>query len=396
MIRETSQTPLVEIEARQLSPELPAELRALQIFVREPQGRTIRLYAVGDVGFCGELAHPGTEAWAEVGPLLRSGDLTFANLETPMVPSKDPPASPFVAPGEAAPRLRRGGFQVLSLANNHIADAGSAGVLSTLEAVRSLDIAAVGAGADGEDPGRLVVTERSGLRVGWLACARTHQTQEPGASFWELEGDALLAAARRHRDEVDVLVVSIHWGYMYVDYPDPSHRTLALELLAAGVDLVLGHHAHVLQGVETGPGGGVVCHNLGNFLLDWRAGEASTGPQEEQRRGAVMVIDLDRAGVQRLAALPIRVDDDWIVRWATGENGRATIDRLRRISHDLGGDFEAEFFRQRAERNTGLTLGMIGRRLRRGDLRPVLALLPRLRPRHGVMLFRWVVKKIVP
>lgn len=384
------------VSAKDLVAETPSDLDALLVSERAPLGPTRRLFAVGDVGFCGALAEPEADPWAEVGPLLRSGDATFANLETPLAAHlfDGTPPTPFVGPMSATESLTTSGISMVSLANNHVADAGPAGIRSTLDGLEEAGVRAAGAGRSPAEARRLVVTELGDLRVGWLAAARTLEPQETGASFWELDADELLAAVARRRDAVDVLVVSLHIGYMLVDHPHPEHRRLALDLAEAGADLVLCHHAHVVQGVEMVDAGGrmaAVCHNLGNFLLDWTVGEIPVEIQvEEQRRGVVVVADVDRRGVQRLAALPTRVDDEWVVRWATGETGGEILSRLERISRDLEGDYAALFRAQRAERNTVLALRTLARRLRRGDVLPLLRILPRLRLHHASMVLRWL------
>ncbi len=167
-----------------------------------------------------------------------------------------------------------------------------------------------------------------------------------------------------------------------------------LELLDRGADLVLLHHAHVVQGVETASGGGLACYNLGNLLLDWEEGEVAAGRMsEEQRSGGLFLFDLDRRGAARALVLPLRVDDGWTVRWATGETGRAILERLERAS-DWSRDVDALFHRQLAERATGLAVRTALRELRRRRLRAVVELLGRLRPHHLRMVSGWLASRL--
>lgn len=382
--------------------------RTLQVFERSPacaSNAASTIHAVGDLGYCGHVGDaPSREAWAEVLSTLRAGDVTFCNLETPLAApgSRGAAATPFVGSTASVSALPEIGAMVVSLANNHIADAGPAGIESTISALADAGVEWVGAGLDPKDACRLRVTELGDLRVGWLSRARTLQRQpDKGPAYCELDRGELLEAIRRHRGEVDVLVVSIHWGYMFVDYPHPEHRALTHELAAVGADLVLCHHAHIVQGFETVPGWkgrtAGICHNLGNFLFDWTVGEIEVDfDTEPQRRGVVVAADFDSQGLCRLAAMPTRVDDDWVVRWMVGDDGRAFLDHLERISKELQGDYEPKFRRQRAERNTGLALSVVARRLRRGDLRVVPELVRRLRPRHAAMVLRWLGGKLRP
>lgn len=392
------------ITASSLSPELPDDLAALRFQSRPAAGATLRLLAVGDVGFSGRLACRVNEPlgpFEQLAPLLASADLVFGNLETPLVDNK--PGALFAAPPGSASLLARAGFDLLNLANNHVADYGQDGIASTLRALQAEGLRSIGAGDNGDDARTLVVTELAapdrsptlGLRLGWLAAARTLQPQpESGPAFWELDRNEILRAVERYRAEVDRLIISLHLGYMYVDYPHPEHRQLGLDLAAAGADLVLMHHAHMLQGVELAPGGGVVCYNLGNCLFDWQEGAVDSRMlTAEQRQSAAFVFDFDADGLATAAALPFVIDDDLDLVWARGESGEAILDRLERISDDLAGDWIPKFQRQRGERNTGLGLKTLGAHLKRGELRALARLLTRARPRHLSMIGRWLVSR---
>lgn len=329
--------------------------------------------------------------------------MVFGNLETPLVANASRAGKDFAASPTAARCLQEAGFTLLNLANNHVRDFGGKGLAETLRHVEGSGLTSVGAGGDDDLARARVVTEASGLSLGWLACARTLQAQKgPGARFWELDPEALLAAVRRARRGVDALAVSIHTGYMFLDLPHPDHRTLALELAAAGADLVLMHHAHVIQGLEMVPGSGgresLVAYNLGNFLFDWKEGATPVDlMEEEQRQALCLEVELDADGVAAVNALPARISEDARrVGWATDEDGRHILDRLERVSGALEGDFAALFRQQRAERNAGLTFDTIAGRLKAGDFAWLLRALPRARPAHLRMLFAWLRRRASP
>jgi len=357
------------------------------------------------LGFSGrlrDLKESEVELLREIWGSAADEDLWFANLETTLL-AQPREEDLFASRSTSIAALERPGPVILSVANNHVRDYDGEGLAETLKTLHSQGLAAVGAGPTGKDSRDLVVTAirtRSStgepapdLRLGWLACARTLQNQTgDGPVFWELDEEELLAAVARARPQVDLLAVSLHLGYMYIDYPHPDHRRLARALADAGADLVLGHHAHVLQGVETTAAGATLCHGLGNLLFDWTEGEVPVDLRvEEQRSGAVFLFDLDRAGVCRGAALPVRMDDDLRLRWATGEAGRNVLDRLESISSRLAdGTFEKEFRRQRAQHNTGLTLKTLGRQLRQGNLAVAWDVARRVRPHHLGQAAGWL------
>ncbi len=402
------------LPARAWSSGAPAGLPMLQGELRQADGATVRLLAAGDIGFSGRLRTTadqlGREALlSQLTPVLRSGDVVFGNLETPLLPVV-PSGAFHTGETDFAETLAHHGFTLLNLANNHIYDHGPDGLTSSLQAVRCAGLDVLGAADTLQDAERLVRTDAKGLRIGWLGAARTLQKQtESGPCFEELNGDRICTAAAAVRAEVDVLVVSLHLGYMYVDYPHPDHRRLTHRLAAAGADLVLLHHAHVLQGIEVLPAATpertcVVCHNLGNLLFDWQDGHVQPDVAvREQREGAIFGFDLDRHGVSQLAILPTLMHEiDGRVEWAVDTAGELILTRLQRLSQELQAPSPGEptlaekFHQQYARRNTGLTFKVLLHHLRRGNLGRVLPLLGRIRPRHALQLARWLRQRLVP
>ena len=218
--------------------------------------------------------------------LLATQDLRAVNLETPI--ADGPPSSGLlhrVPPGHLAPMLPA--FDVVACVNNHVADAGAAGLARTRTAV-----AATGALAVGPE---LVVTEVHGTRVGFFARTFGHNLpwHGEGVSKPERAGDdaALFAAIARHRAAVDVLVMSYHWGYEAERWPSALQHGLWRRLQAAGVDVLWGHHGHLVQGFEAGPG--LCLYSCGNLALELG--------HEAYAHGAVFTVGLARDPLGRWA-----------------------------------------------------------------------------------------------
>jgi len=384
------------VKARTITDLVPEELSALMIADFPTVGPTVRVCAVGDIGLSGRVENTmsaiGSEAiMDQVAPVLRHADITFGNLEFPLT-SDIAHGQLFSAPVTGAALLKNSGFKVLHLANTHVYDYGQAGLMATLEALRKAGLIPLGADDDISTARSLVRTDTNGLRIGWLGCGRTLVSQcESGPSYWEFNEEELVKAVTYNRASVDLLIVSIHTGLMYMDYPRPEHKEMGERLLKSGASVILMHHAHVLQGVQVTFEEGVCCYNLGNFVLDWQEGKVkNTVMLREQNEGAIFHFILDRNGVAQAAALPIWVDDRCIVHWATGMRGVEIINRLIRISRDLECDFVAAFKRQRAERNTGAIFKVIWFHLQSGNWAHVWESLRKARLEHLGMLLRWV------
>jgi poly-gamma-glutamate capsule biosynthesis protein CapA/YwtB (metallophosphatase superfamily) len=365
-------------------------------------GPACRLVAVGDIMLSGAVAqrYPNgvgaQRIFAEVVSILKSGDIVFGNLETPLC---SPPSDRrlFSADPGMAEVLVKGGFTILSLANNHILEYGPDGLRESMARLQEHGIAILGAGASREEAGRPVVLEAHGLRVAFIGLGRTLQNQPdadvPG--FVEWEESRAVEMVRNARGRADVVVVSLHIGFMWIDYPKPAFKEAADRLIASGADVVLMHHAHVLQGYHAAAGR-LIIYNLGNFVADIHEGETGVTPVPDlQRQSAIFRIDLDRGGVARVEAVPIIADDEFCVRPAPDTVARSILDRLERISIAIGdGSYRDGFNRQRASLTTGNTLAWLFVHLRRGNWKELFGNVGRARPEHLAMLGRYLAGRL--
>jgi len=207
---------------------------------------------------------------------LRDVDLAFVNLETPVaerVLRRGPMI--FNAADDLLAALRRTGFEVLWLANNHAFDQGRDGLAGTLEATARQGFVTVGAAPTLADACRPVMIERGGLTIALLArtlVMNFHDGGQRGAPdvCMLAEGPLKRAAHAARTAGADLVVASLHWGNEYERAPRREQVDAAHRIVEAGVDLVIGHHPHVLQPVErvrTRRGTeAVVAYSLGNLL----------------------------------------------------------------------------------------------------------------------------------
>jgi poly-gamma-glutamate capsule biosynthesis protein CapA/YwtB (metallophosphatase superfamily) len=297
-------------------------------------GPALDLRAVGDVMLgrnVAELAarRGGGYPFEEAAPLL-AGDLTVGNLESPLSGRRDelrPGPYRLTAPPELAPALAAAGFDLLGLANNHGLDAGPAGLADTRAALGEAGVAAAGAGSSEAAALAPIVLEAAGLRVALLAFNDVLDPADPAhvlASAGDLAwrppdfagcpppaeacptGRAWLSAAALDavdaaRKRADAVAVLVHWGVEYAPQPSARQRAWASRLVAAGADLVLGAHPHVLQPAEAVSAGGrhgFVAYSLGNFVFDGPADPAVSS-------GVVLRVLLDHDGVASVAAAPL-------------------------------------------------------------------------------------------
>lgn len=286
------------------------------------------------------------EPFAEVGELLRS-DFVVGNLETPLVRTL-PDASPvgtrysFGADAALAEHLVPAGFHALSLANNHALDLRAEGVEQTPEILAELGIVGVGAARFDAPRLRVETIEREGWRVGLLAVTTeanipslTGVPPQPLLELSDIEHE-LVPLVADARVEHDLVIVLVHWGVEYADEPDWAQRKAAHALVEAGADLVIGHHPHVLQGIER-HGHGLIAYSLGNFLFE--------NVKDVPRQTGVLRVRYDERGcMERVVLHPVFVKSVPIKHPApaTGYMGQQVKERVRTLGQPLGSSFRDE------------------------------------------------------
>jgi poly-gamma-glutamate capsule biosynthesis protein CapA/YwtB (metallophosphatase superfamily) len=236
----------------------------------------------------GRDVHPSAETFAYLAPFLRSADLVLANLESPLTRAPVETASPYTlcAPPERADLLANAGFDLLTLANNHIFDCGEQGVLETQSALTD-----AGLGFVGPDP-EPVYRKINGIRLVFLAFDAT------GEFDLERAGQTVRLA----KETGAIVIVSIHWGAEYQAGASEIQKEIAGQLAEAGAALIWGHHPHVLQPATwINEGRTLVFYSLGNALFD-QYGLANT------RQSALVLVALDSKGVMDYRTVPFMID----------------------------------------------------------------------------------------
>lgn len=210
---------------------------------------------------------------------LQSADLTIGALNSSL--TEYPPTTgckrTFVLVGRPwhADAMVRAGFDVMSVATNHIKNCGlmtcgDRAFFDTLETLKIAGIAAVGAGANLREAMQPVVIEVEGVRFGFISLGQIEESAFAGEStpgIAVLTPENLRTAIAALRPLCDVLIVLPHWGPEYSATPNWSQRELAKVAVEAGADLVVGNHTHVVQGVQQIDGVWVF-YGLGNFVFD--------------------------------------------------------------------------------------------------------------------------------
>jgi poly-gamma-glutamate synthesis protein (capsule biosynthesis protein) len=311
----------------------------------------VTVAAVGDILFARYLRTPKNlrrvslldQPFEGVVDVLAGADIAFGNVESPVMEhpknARVHTSLTFRAEPADAGILADAGFDVVSTANNHTLNLGAAGAAETPEHLEAAGVRAAGAGATEEDAHEPEILEANGVKVAFLCYTvwtngRKHQGKGGAVAYIndrkvKQEVPPLIKKVREDHAP-DFVVVSLHWGFEYEDSARNDQKRAARAMIDAGADLVLGHHAHVLQEVERYKGG-VIAYSLGNFLFD--------NPKLAQRQTIILEATLEGKGDDRTVDVtlhPVIIERSKKQRsnpvLATGKQYRAIAKRLKKLA----------------------------------------------------------------
>lgn len=306
---------LVYVSSTRVAPAQPVE---------EPDTETV-LTAVGDVMLGRYVATAFSRttmdaAFGDARSAFAGSDIAFANLESVVTSSEHDTGKEifFKADPARVDVLQYLGLTHVSVANNHVDDYGRTGWTESVGLLKTAGIIPIGDYADDQEPVFSIVGDKT---FAFLAYADVYRA---------VSLDRLAADIDAAKAEADVVVVSFHWGVEYAHDPVARQVVLAHAAIDAGASVILGHHPHVLQGVETYQDG-LILYSLGNFVFD------QVGEDENESMVAKIVWNDD--GTRSLELIPMRIVGTF-PRAATNEERLETFERIAEWS---GAELSADF-----------------------------------------------------
>ncbi len=266
---------------------------------------TAELDAVGDIMLARwverRIVREGADApFRAIGAELRRADVSVGNLECVLG------SAPFAlgkqirlrAATISALGLRRGGFGLVSVANNHAMDCGPRGLQGTERALRKLHVAWTGTSLFA------TVVTRKGIRIAFLGICEFRTSSAGGQGIIYSDDPRVFSAIRQTRAKADIVVAMVHWGQEGTRDVTPFQIQFGQKLADAGADLILGSHPHVLQPTVWlhGLAGRrcLVAYSLGNFVFDARLGAES--------RSEILQVTLGKDGVRGYREKPVSIE----------------------------------------------------------------------------------------
>lgn len=314
---------------------------------------SISINAVGDI-----MLSRKVETWInnngldypvrKVADFLADADVTFANLESPLsdqgtkLPGK---GIWFRGNPQNVETLVMAGVDLVTLANNHMMDYDEQALLQTIEVLDEANIANIGAGADITSATAPYMQEINGVKIAWLAYSEMADlyfsvsyprrlqasADEPGISPYV--ENAVIEDIEAVRDQADVVILTLHWGVEYNYTPEAYQQMAARKYIDAGADIILGHHPHCIQGVET-YNGGLIVYSMGNFIFDqeW---------SQQTMEGVALKLEVSPLGWKSARIYPVLItagQPDIV----SGEEGTSIMERMIDISATFGTQFQQD------------------------------------------------------
>ncbi|ALG05990.1 CapA family protein [Kibdelosporangium phytohabitans] len=237
------------------------------------------------------------QIFAGVKPVISAADLAICHLETPIAAPEGPFKGypEFSAPPEVADALADAGYDDCSTASNHTLDVGEAGVTRTLAALDKAGIKHTGSARSADEAKTPLILDVKGTKVGQVSYTfGFNGKQLPAGKPWmsnTLKADDVITAAKAAKAAgAEVVIASLHWGTEFVHDPTQSQRRDAQKLLSdPNIDLIIGHHAHVVQPFEK-INGKWVAYGLGNHIAK------HSDPRGVSEEGAIARFHFTRGG----------------------------------------------------------------------------------------------------
>lgn len=231
---------------------------------------------VYDAAKTGENSYNFNPMLERVKTYLQETDISIANQETIIggteIGLSNYPS--FNSPFEVADALQEAGVDIVSIANNHTLDRGEKAIMNAINHYEKIGMEYVGGYKSTEDKARLRTISQNGIEFSFLSYTYgTNGIPIPeGKEYFVnlIDREAIKKDVEEAKQNSDVVVVAMHWGVEYILYPNTEQEELAGFLAEIGVDIVIGHHPHVLQPMKfiERPDGSkmFVVYSLGNFL----------------------------------------------------------------------------------------------------------------------------------
>jgi poly-gamma-glutamate capsule biosynthesis protein CapA/YwtB (metallophosphatase superfamily) len=302
---------------------------------------TITIGLMGDV-MIGRLVNefldgaPPHAIWGDLLEELHATDLNLINLEAALTKSERrvPKVFNFKADPKKVDCLIEGRIDIVNLANNHVLDFATEGLLETVATLDKAHILHVGAGKTLQEARKPAIVNCRGIRIGVLGYTDNEPDwnateTRPGVRYLEVgDLETALSDLRPLREAVDILIFSYHWGPNMRSTPPREFVHFAHQLIDHGVDIFHGHSAHVFQGIEEYKKG-LILYDTGDFIDDY-----AVDPLLRNDHSFLFLVEVSKEGYRAFRLIPT-VIRNFCAHRAKGREAEHIQERMRELSMQI-------------------------------------------------------------
>lgn len=311
---------------------------------------SLNIVAVGDImmgrrvkDYIDQNGLDYTYPFSKVASTLKRGDVVFGNVEAPITAQTHSlsPSGKIVLKQspDTVKGLKYAGFNAVSIANNHMMDYYQEGLFDTINALDNNGIAHAGGGKNLSDARKLTIIQKKGVKIGILAYSDmtdylysgspsiSYSATATQAGTAPTHIDYILNDVKNARSQVDILIVSLHWGWEEHFEVLPEQKQMAYQILNQGADMILGHHPHQYQGIEIYNGKPIV-YSMGNFVFDQN--------DPENQEGFILEMNYANKKLAGLTATPYRIINKSQPVPVLNADASALLQRESDLSKQLG------------------------------------------------------------
>ncbi len=272
--------------------------------------------------------------------IFQKADLSFGNLECAHsyvgLNKKDYHSIQMRGDPGHIQGLVEAGLDVVNVANNHTMQHGKEAFLDSIQALTAHDIKSCGASPQNHLIAEPSIIEANGISIAFLGYSlRPRQYFEYEPLYTEGHEKGITNDIHKIRDEVDIVIVSMHWGDEFIQRPSPEEIRLARHIIDAGANLIIGHHPHVLRGIEKYNNGYIV-YSLGNFVCDmvW---------DESLRTSLIFECKLTPNGIKDVKLVPVYINNDFQPEQLAGKKAQTVLSKIDTLSQQLNAETLSNF-----------------------------------------------------
>lgn len=327
----------------------------------------INILLTGDIMLGGNLNNPLCEKgfdfpFKPLSSYYAVSDIVFGNLEAPLSCDGVPQKNKILLHqnSRTSGGLKDAGYDIFSIANNHIMDYGEDALIKTIDILEEHGLEHVGAGANISQATKPVEFLKKGVRIIFLAYASsTTDESNPLISAGEHNAGVALLDIRNIKEDinalrkkhVDIIAVSLHWGLDKYHYPLPEQIGWAHEIIDAGANIIIGHHSHCLQAVEIYKKG-IIAYSLGNFVFgDFLLLNGNMNRWTKRNRAtALLRVTIAKEEVMDYEIIPVFVNGNGQLRVLKGLKRQKMLKSITEWSDAVKDPFYRKNYRKRVRK----------------------------------------------